>query len=303
MPPQPIENQSVRGYTDISENKMSESVDGKTSSILLFTAIAVAAFFIYPHAKFFDVGVYPYLKYLDVTYLSGGLAGYADSESADTTYAFRYHAIAGEQKVVMPETVFWEVPFTSQAPFGNWLQPWQDACEETSVLMAVAWARGAELSKEFAAEEILQQVQFEERFFGYHRDTNLKDTARLLKDFYRYDNFDLRYDGVTLDNIKKEIADGNLVIVPLAGELLENPYFVSPPHYHMVVIRGYDDRTREFIVNEPGTKYGNAFRYRYDNLMASIHDWTGSAATIVDGEKAMIVVRPVKNSALRYSGA
>lgn len=281
---------------------MSETVDRKTSSILIFTAIAVAAFFIYPHVVFFGAGIYSHLQHLDVAYLSAELTGSADLEIADTTYVSRDNAIAREQKIVMPETVLWGVPFTSQAPYENWAQPWQDACEEASVLMAVAWARGVELSKEFAAEEILNQVQFEERFFGYYRDTNLKDTARIIKDFYRYDNFELNYDGVTLENIKREVASGNLVIAPLAGELLENSYFISPPHYHMVVIRGYDDRTREFIVNEPGTKHGNALRYRYDNLMESIHDWTGSAATIIDGEKAMIVVRPVKKSAALYKG-
>ena len=28
-----------------------------------------------------------------------------------------------------------EVPFTSQSPDGNWSEPWQNACEETSILM------------------------------------------------------------------------------------------------------------------------------------------------------------------------
>src|SRR5690606_41290644 len=33
------------------------------------------------------------------------------------------------------EQLILDVPFTSQAPEGNWKQPWQDACEETSILM------------------------------------------------------------------------------------------------------------------------------------------------------------------------
>ena len=87
---------SASGYTDISENKMSEPVDGKTSSILIFTAIAVAAFFIYPHVEFFGVGIYSHLQYLDVAYLSGDISGAADLEIADTTYSSRYPAVAGE---------------------------------------------------------------------------------------------------------------------------------------------------------------------------------------------------------------
>ena len=269
---------------------MPQPVDRLTSSVVILVALAVAGFFIYPHTEYFGLAA----EYRQ-------LLGFADSKNAEVASAHIRYAAAADEKIIIPQTVLWDVPFSSQAPFENWSQPWQDACEEASVLMAVAWARGAELTPSFAAEEILQQVQFEEKVLGYHRDTNLKDTARLLKDFYRYENFDLRYDGVTPENIKKEVASGNLVIVPLAGEVIENPYFTSPPHYHMVVVRGYDDKTREFIVNEPGTKHGNGLRYRYDNLMEAIHDWTGSAATILDGEKAMIVVRPVKKYEVRYN--
>jgi hypothetical protein len=35
-----------------------------------------------------------------------------------------------------------DVPFTSQAPAGNWLEPWQNACEETSVIMVTNFFKG-----------------------------------------------------------------------------------------------------------------------------------------------------------------
>ena len=69
----------------------------------------------------------------------------------------------------------------------------------------------------------------------------------------------------------------------------------------MVVIIGYDDQTREFIVHEPGTKQGNKFRYRYENLVHAIHDWTGNPATILEGKKTMLVIHPTKSSVIRYS--
>lgn len=195
----------------------------------------------------------------------------------------------------LPPAVDIPVSFTAQAPFGDWSQPWQDACEETSVLMAMAWVRGITLTPDLAAEEILSLVDFEEEVFSYHRDTNLTDTLRLFTDFYGYKDVELAREAITAERIKKEVAAGNLVIVPLAGELLaaENPYFTSPPHYHMVVIRGYDDTTQQFVTNEPGTRFGDGFRYSYDLLSDAIHDWTGSPDTVFFGERAMIVVRPV----------
>ena len=60
----------------------------------------------------------------------------------------------------------------------------------------------------------------------------------------------------------------------------------------MVVVRGYDDVAKEFIVNDPGTRFGEGYRYPYATLWAASHDWTGSDATVTAGRKAMIVVEP-----------
>lgn len=190
----------------------------------------------------------------------------------------------------IPARVEIAVPFLAQAPFGDWGEPWQDACEEASVMMAVAWARGFKLDPDSAADEISNEVAFEKRTLGYYRDTNVADTVRILREFYHYDSVMVRDSGVNIAAIKKELARGNIVMVPLAGALLKNPYFTSPPLYHMVVIRGYDDATKEFITNEPGTKHGNGFRYGYENLFDAIHDWTGFDRDILKGNKVMIVV-------------
>ncbi|MBI2639733.1 MAG: C39 family peptidase [Candidatus Sungbacteria bacterium] len=249
---------------------MDRFANNRVSGVIIFSTIAAVSFFVYP--------------------------AFWGENSTDKKISAEQQPkvpVPSQNAAVLPEKLLLDVPFSSQAPYGNWDQPWQDACEETSVLMAVAWARGFELTPAFAAEEILKQVQFEERVFGYHRDTNLEDTGRLINGFYRYQNFEIRYDNVTVENIKKELTLGNLVIVPLAGELLENPYFTSPPHYHMAVIRGYDEATSEFIVNEPGTKFGNAFRYGYNNIMEATHDWTGSPASVEQGRKGMIIVHPI----------
>src|SRR3990167_747254 len=44
--------------------------------------------------------------------------------------------------VVSAKEVNLDIPFTSQAPHLNWDQPYQDFCEEASILMAVQYVHG-----------------------------------------------------------------------------------------------------------------------------------------------------------------
>lgn len=192
---------------------------------------------------------------------------------------------------VLPSRVLIDAPFSVQAPLGDWSQPYKDACEETSVAMSIYWARREPLDLATSSREILNQVAFEEYNFGYHRDTALKETLNLFLYHYRYPNVKLYYD-IAVADIKRELAEGNLVIVPAAGELLANPYFKTPPPYHMLVIRGYDEAAGEFITNDPGTVQGEGFRYSFDNLYDAIRDWPGPDRDVRDGHKGMIVVYP-----------
>lgn len=198
-----------------------------------------------------------------------------------------------EDPPALPAAIFIPgVPFTAQAPKGDWSLPFGEACEEASVLMAVAWARGADALSPLQAErEILGQVAFEDYAFGYHFDTSLAQTIKLFTRYYDYPNAALAYD-IGPEDIKRELARGNIVLVPVAGALLANPYYASPPPYHMVVVRGYDDVAGEFIVNDPGTRRGAGFRYPSIRLWEAIHDWTGSDATVASGRTGMIVVWP-----------
>ena len=192
----------------------------------------------------------------------------------------------------LPSHVFLEVPFVPQAPFGDWSQPYKDACEETSVAMAMAWVRSQEsLDPSKANEEILGQAAYELFNFGYHRDTDLAQTLKLFTRYYGYSGVSAVYD-ITIPDIKSELASGNLVILPVAGALLPNPYYASPPPYHMVVVIGFDDTAGEFIVNDPGTRRGQNYRYAFTTLWNAIHDWTGSEDTLLEGAKGMIVVWP-----------
>lgn len=184
-------------------------------------------------------------------------------------------------------------PFTPQAPFGSWKdQRFQDGCEEASVLIAFRWAKNLGLTKKEAETEILKMADWETNKYKNYRDTSAADTAkRLLGEFYGYKNYQVKSD-IKASDIISEIQKGNIVIVPTNGQKLKNPYFTQPgPDRHMLVIIGYDSTKKEFIVNDPGTRRGQNYRYNEKILFNAIRDYpTGNHLKIVGEKKSMIVV-------------
>jgi len=192
-----------------------------------------------------------------------------------------FPALAANDAVILP------VPYTAQAPFGNWSVPWSDFCEEASVAMAQAYVAGRQLSAIDFAIEMLRLAIFELRNFGYDKDTGVADTLRMLRDYYGNTKARIVYNP-TSETIRNAIRDGFPVIVPVAGQLLGNPHFKSPgPRYHMVVVKGFDNA--DFIVNEPGTRFGNGWRYGQSTLMNAMHDFVANG-DITTGQKAVIIV-------------
>jgi len=190
----------------------------------------------------------------------------------------------------LPEEVNLEIPFTSQAPFGDWSYPFNHTCEEAAVLMAHYYVEGkTTIDSAKAREELLDLVEYEKKNYGFHEDTNTAQTAQLIKDYYGY-SVKVEYD-ISLEDIKKELAKGNPVIVPTAGRLLGNPYYTPPgPLYHMLLIKGYSTTT-DFIVHDAGTSRGENFVYSYQTLENAIHDLEGEdLENIVNGRPAMISV-------------
>ncbi len=185
------------------------------------------------------------------------------------------------------------VPFTSQAPYGNWKDIRQeDACEEATSLMAVKWARGETLTKNEALKEILAASDYISAKYKEFRDVSTVDTLNwIIKDYFKYQNAALKND-ISLDDIISEIMKGNLVITPMNGQLLKNPNFTQPgPINHMVLIRGYDPVRKIFITNDPGTRNGELYEYDINLFYSAIRAYpTGSHELNPVVKKNMTVV-------------
>lgn len=185
------------------------------------------------------------------------------------------------------------VPFVSQAPTRNWDMPFQEACEEASVLMVNRFYTKKPLpSVEEQDQIIVDMTEWGVEAMDGHVDTDAKTSARYFTEYLEYDpaRVSVVYD-MTINDIKAVLASGRPVIVPAAGRELGNENFVEPgPLYHMLVIVGYDQD--EFITNDPGTRKGEGFRYKQQTLFAAIHDLPDAKERILEGRKAMIVVSP-----------
>ncbi|OGC21057.1 hypothetical protein A3J90_00665 [candidate division WOR-1 bacterium RIFOXYC2_FULL_37_10] len=189
-----------------------------------------------------------------------------------------------------PSKVFLQVPFTCQAPFGNWKEPYQEACEEASILMAMRYIHHKGITNVEAKREIDNMVKFQEEKYKGHKDLTVKQTGKLLKDYYDFNKFKV-IESASLESILSAIGSGNLVVAPLAGRIVGNPYYTSPgPAYHMVLIKGYDLSRKEFITNDPGTKRGSNYRYKFNVLYNALHDWSGSKDKISEGKKNILVI-------------
>lgn len=185
-----------------------------------------------------------------------------------------------------------DVPFTSQAPHANWEDPYQEACEEASIIMVAAYYKGERgaLQPDEADRRILQLIDREESKYGYGQDVTAQQVVELIEGEFS----DLRarvFPIKTASDIVSYVAKGIPVIVPADGKVLPNPNFRNGgPVYHMLVVIGYTGS--EFITNDPGTRLGKEFIYTYDQLLSSIHDWNGG--DVRNGARVGVAVEKVE---------
>ncbi len=180
------------------------------------------------------------------------------------------------------------VPFTSQAPHADWAMPYQEACEEASLVMVDAYYRGAgKFSPDEADRRILETVAWEKEHLGFYEDTNAEEVAGIGREYFGYGKtraVEIR----SMDDVKKELDRGVPVLLPAAGRLLRNPYFSGQgPLYHMLVVKGYT-RDGKIITDDPGTRHGADYLYDPSVLWNAVHDWNGG--DVEHGRKVMVLV-------------
>ncbi|MCK4635976.1 MAG: C39 family peptidase [Candidatus Moranbacteria bacterium] len=200
-----------------------------------------------------------------------------------------------ESKIKIPDNVKIEhkVPFVLQAPSAQWDDKrYQDACEEASILMTHFWMIDKKTPSKEKTEKMIEELfEAEKEFFGDSLDTSATDTAKFIREHYKYPVSVM--ENVTLFDLYNVLAEGNIVIVPTDGRKLNNPNFSGGgPERHMLVITGYNLKKKEFITNDPGTRKGKSYKYKVDVLYNAIRDYeTGNKKEIVGIKKNVIILK------------
>jgi len=198
------------------------------------------------------------------------------------------------EKMIIPKEFNLDMIFYAQSPYQNWALPYQETCEEASLLLAYYYLTGKTPDRESYHQDLLDLVEWQKGYFGQYLHTSLAETAEMGAEYFGLKNYKL-IDDPNVDQIKEYVAQGFPVLLPSSGRDLGNPFFRGTgPFYHMLVIRGYDEE--HFITNDVGTKRGENFVYKYDVLLNANHDLHPdvfyNAAAIVKGEKRVLVIMP-----------
>lgn len=169
-----------------------------------------------------------------------------------------------------------KVPFTSEVPNGNWVKPWNNACEEASIIMTEGYYFGYEtMSKAVAIKNMTPLFKIQDKIFGSNADTDAKRTAKLINDYT--DATASIKDKPTIEEIKNELDEGRPVIALLNMKNIVNKFHrfrAGGSYYHVLVIIGYDETTKEFITNDNGNATtGAGYRFKYQDIMKNLHDF------------------------------
>lgn len=185
------------------------------------------------------------------------------------------------------DTVNLPVPFVPEAPDGLMVKPWNNSCEEASTAMLDEYYYGNKdkgVSKAKAKKLILYYINIENKLFGYNGNTNAAEMAKVINEYSKYFEAKIKTDP-TLEDIKNELKNSRPVIALLYGYNLQNPriqFARSGSYYHTFVIKGFDDATQEFIVNDNGDlKQGLDLRYKYDTILGALRDYSHKLAKTV----------------------
>lgn len=178
----------------------------------------------------------------------------------------------------LPTKKVLDMSFASQAPFGDWSEPWQNACEEASINIVRYYLSGRTLTKELMRDDILSMVDWQMKNWGSHDDLDAEKTLTLARSIYELEGKVIA--DYSVDSIKRSIANGVPVIVPTDGRLLNNPNFKNGgPPYHMLVIKGYD--SAGFITNDPGTRKGEGYYYLYQTVLGAVKNPDGGPKEVL----------------------
>ena len=129
------------------------------------------------------------------------------------------------QEKPLPKSVNLHVPFYMQAPDNKRVLPWTEACSEANIVLAAYYIQDKPLTKEEFKQQILIITKVQKKLFGTYIETPIEELKKTYDRFYPNIGHTKIIENPTIEDIKKELAQGNIVISPSAGKKLNNKYY------------------------------------------------------------------------------
>lgn len=180
-----------------------------------------------------------------------------------------------ESPVSLPVAVLLPVPFTPQAPLGNWAAR-QHTCEEASLVMVDRYLRGDHsggLIDPRTADNAINQITA----WKPAVDLTIQQVGTVAQKNLGWAFKILPSDRL---NMKQQLALGRPLIFGVRTHGLGNPNYPGyRTHYeqagwsvsHYLVVTGYD-QSDTYVLNDPGLTKGHGYHITYDQLMHAVDD-------------------------------
>ncbi len=194
--------------------------------------------------------------------------------------------------ITLAASVSLPVPFTDQAPLGDWSAK-QHTCEEASLTMVDRYLRGdhsgGQIDAQTANAEINQITSWKPAL-----DLTDVELGQLAKEYLGWAYQILP---ATRYNIKAQLTLGRPVIVGVRTHGLGNPTYPGyRDHYeqpgwsvsHYLVVAGYDT-SDQLILNDPGLTRGHGYKISYDQLIFAINDLDNAYPDLNQGQIILVL--------------
>ena len=202
---------------------------------------------------------------------------------------------ADPSPINLPANVSLAVPYTTQAPLGDWGNK-QHTCEEATLVMVDQYLKGNHSGAVIdprTADAAINQI------------TAWKPTQDMTDVQYgQMAKANLAYGYQVLPasrvNIKTELALGRPVIVGVRTHGLGNAHYPGyTSHYeqagwsvsHFIVVAGYDSNDT-VILNDPGISAGHGYHISFDQLFFAINDLDQAYPALNEGQ-VFLVLAPI----------
>jgi hypothetical protein len=189
------------------------------------------------------------------------------------------------------------VPFTTQAPLGDWANH-QESCEEANLAQVAAYWGGdhsAVLDPHTADRTINALVAWQVKNWGHEDDLTDIRLGQLGEAYYGY-----QYEVLPLSEsaMQDQLKLGRPVILGVTTHGLGNEHYPGySSHYlqpgysvsHFITIVGFDGSS--FVLNDPGLTPGRGYHVQYDQLIFAINNLDQQHPNLNEG-LVMLVIHP-----------